>query len=962
MVIVVVVTAAAAQSWFAGGGAIANGDIVAPAGTAWLAHLFSPWTWSGSNLGGPGAGALALPWAIIDAGVHALGGSGALAQRVWLTGLFAGVGAGGVALLTELELGTMPAVTGGLIYAFSAYVVVDVGANDVFLATLGLVPALMAWVIAIARARRMRWWLVAMVPAAAMLGVVAENPPMVLACAAALLVSPILVAWLYGGALARIALRRTLLGIGVLVAASAYWAVPFAIQLYTTSLGQAGVATSWAWTEGRATLANAFWLNDSWSWAFPIYFPYEHWYQQFPLAFAKYLLPVAAFASLGVGGLRTVGRDASRLRLIAASSSLALALVFLSTGTRFPGSFIFNLLYSLPYGWLLQEPGRFLFGTGLAYAVLIAIGMESATASPSDTTGETGSRVPNMASAVRRFRLVPVIAIALLLLPGLPLMTGSVVPGARSPFPSEHVALPGYWGTMTTFVNKAAPPGNVLVLPEDDFYQMPYSWYYGSDGFIINMIARNVVDPAGQGYSAASGELLGAVGLLQRSLVAHNWRQVVAVAQILGTRDVLVRGDIESNFPSRDIANPATLASALAVDPDVQLVDRAGPLDLFAFRQAFGPLTRLATVNSRTPDLRLLSLLPSGSALVTSPPRPGIPALIQLSPIVNWTIRGTTLTTSVPLPAHRNYEVTSLTGLRASQFVPLSSAATVNAVQFREYASAHGTRMLASLPVGHNLIPDGAFASGKWGPVGNCDDVDQRNTKAPIAAHVEPNGGPNGSRYLALFAAADGACESTPVSWSSGPVLISLKVRFVSGAPPRLCLWEAPSSGHGRCASALTLPAASKWTTYTTEVDPPANVQKLKLFLYGDWPPTGAAQTVDDYADVQVHQLATPSDFAVMAEPVASRNPPFVTDSVSYSSHWDGPPASTHVLVDGMENGWIGSKPLDASRPHYVLVGIITVVDVATVVAVGAVVVLLVADAIRRRYRRIAREQRRARH
>ena len=59
---------------------------------------------------------------------------------------------------------------------------------------------------------------------------------------------------------------------------------------------------------------------------------------------------------------------------------------------------------------------------------------------------------------------------------------------------------------MASYLNSWAPPGNLLVLPEDDFYQMRYTWgYYGADGFITGLIARNVVDPVAQGYSPARG-------------------------------------------------------------------------------------------------------------------------------------------------------------------------------------------------------------------------------------------------------------------------------------------------------------------------------------------------------------------------------------------------------------------------------------------------------------------------
>ena len=92
---------------------------------------------------------------------------------------------------------------------------------------------------------------------------------------------------------------------------------------------------------------------------------------------------------------------------------------------------------------------------------------------------------------------------AAVLAPGFPLMTGAIAPVHRPVLPSTRVSVPAYWTAMASYLNGSAPPGNLLVLPEDDFYQMPYTWgYYGADGFIRDLIARNVVDPVAQGYTA----------------------------------------------------------------------------------------------------------------------------------------------------------------------------------------------------------------------------------------------------------------------------------------------------------------------------------------------------------------------------------------------------------------------------------------------------------------------------
>src|SRR6185437_5777807 len=106
----------------------------------------------------------------------------------------------------------------------------------------------------------------------------------------------------------------------------------------------------------------------------------------------------------------------------------------------------------------------------------------------------------------------------------------------RPVLPSSHVSVPVYWTAMASYLNRSAPPGNLLVLPEDDYYQMPYTWgYYGADTFIRDLITRHVVDAAGQGYAPAQHELMAAIHLVQRSVLAHDWPSVQRTLTAMGT-------------------------------------------------------------------------------------------------------------------------------------------------------------------------------------------------------------------------------------------------------------------------------------------------------------------------------------------------------------------------------------------------------------------------------------------
>lgn len=347
-----------------------------------------------------------------------------------------------------------------------------------------------------------------------------SNPPLVGVVLLLTISAAVLALWLDGRLAAQRAGKVLLLGLPLLVVVSAYWLVPSVVQLPHAASCQMSSTASWAWTEGRAALANGLWLNTTWGWTYPEYYPYAHLYTSFPLALVKYLLPAAAFASLVLNtSVVASGYIARRGRLIAAAAALALFLIVLGTGTNAPGAFVFDLLYHLPFGWLLQQPGRFLMAAGLAYGILVAGTIEAILQRytlPSVKTAAT----KHLQRLVLPTAVLGVTAL-LVLAPGFPLASGAIVPTHRPDLPSAHVRVPTYWTAMAGDLNGPAPPGNLLVLPPDDFYQMPYKWgYYGTDGFIANMTSRHVLDPVGQGYFPASSELLTTVQQVAASLLA----------------------------------------------------------------------------------------------------------------------------------------------------------------------------------------------------------------------------------------------------------------------------------------------------------------------------------------------------------------------------------------------------------------------------------------------------------
>ena len=666
----------------------------------------------------------------------------------------------------------------------------------------------------------------------------------------------------------------------------------------------------------------------------------------------KFLLPVAAFGFLALARSREQPGNgppgASGHRRLGHGAIPRPA----EHGHRLPGALVFDPLYRLPLGWLLREPGRFLMLGGLAYAVLLALATQAAC-ERLNAFMQRGEWRWN--SALRRQGLGLAAIGAAVLAPAFPLMTGAIAPDHRPLLPSVHVSVPAYWTAMASYLNSRAQPGNLRVLPEDDFYQMPYTWgYYGADGFITDLIARNVVDPVAQGYAPAPQELRGAVRLVRQGLLAHDWPSVRRTLAALGTPLALVRGDVNAAFPDRHITAPAALDKALWNDKDIRLVHRAGQLELFALRKRISPpgsVTSYATVNSATPDLRDLALFPPGTALISSPMHPAVPSVLQLPPVSRWRLAGDKLETFVAEPPGLQYRIKLLSATGAFQRPGASSArprrlGTPRAGSHRRptdrpslptrrprsrQAGRTGKRPAwlsarvrhrngqvveeLSYKLGGSLLSDGDFASGSWGLVGNCAAFPGTVATARLAARVLPGQGPLGLPALALSAHADSACAMRSLAWRSGPLFVSLWARNVSGAAPRMCLWQMPIK---MCAAMSPFPrssALSRWYHYQAIVTPDPGTRSLALFLYSDVYTPGA-RTTNDYSDVVVRRSPLLLQPAIVATPRRHERPApaLYTVDESFSPDWIGPPGDQHVEVDGLHNGWVGPHSREVPR------------------------------------------------
>jgi hypothetical protein len=884
----------ATQSWFHSGTAIARGDVIPPIGTAWIARLFSLFGFGGSNLGATQNNQVQLPFASVDWVTHWFGGSGALAQRIWLSLLVAAILMASGALARSLRLTPIAGVVVAVVYFFNPMTMSQIGFNDVFLTAMVLLPALVAAVISYGDGKTDLWKVcLAFVVAAPFVGYAYSNPPLVGMLALTLFATPLLVWVRFGRDAAERSVWGVLIGGALLVGASVYWLIPSLFTLGSVASGNLSTLSAWGFTEARSTLTNGLWLNTTWGWSYTEYFPFARDFGNFPLDLVFPLIPLIAFVGLS---LRTaaseLGHRVARLRGFLAVG--ALGVILLSTGTRPPGNILFDPLYRLPYGWLLREPGRFLTVAALGYAILAGLLVQHfykpepiALEPPSECSEKRGVR---LSPSARVAIAIVIVALA----SSFPLWTGAIVPGSSQGFPSQHVKVPNYWNSVADYLNVASSPrGSLLVLPADDFYQMPYTWYYGNDNFISNLLLRPVIDPSPQGYSYVSTELLSAIHLESTALLNHNWIEAGRVLNAIGTPVVLVRGDIVANFPFRTINSPAKLDTELANDPEMKSIHHDGPLTLYKLKSAYRQVPNdFATVASSTPDLNELTLISKRTLLVTSHPKLGHVALYPLPSVANWRFGSNSLSTSLALPSGWTYSVKSINS-HAHSGVRVST----------QGATSSGKRVLrVQLPLNQSVISDGNFSTGAWGAVGNCANTVPVKPTDVLSATTIRGVAPGGATALELSASVDSACATKSLTWQHGPVVLRLWERSLAGASPRICVLEQPGYG---CAALPSLPTGAGWHQYTAVIDPKSGTTNLTLFLYADAPNSGKS-SIEQYARISVQSVSTTPNLVVVATPTTvATSSRIVGFGTGFSSQWVGPSGAEHVLVDGLRNGWI---------------------------------------------------------
>jgi arabinofuranan 3-O-arabinosyltransferase len=884
------VSAIAAQSWFRFGRVIATGDnfpsaFIAPDNTLERARAIWGFTVTPTGAVDFFSTLEAIP-ALFAKVVEAVGGSPALAQRGFLTLLFAAIAPSMFLLLRTLlprPECVLGAAAGAFFYAFNPIVFFAVP-SMVLLLALSLIPLLAALVVR--GVRESSWPYPIMLAGASLpLSYVFLNPPtFVLVCATAA-AALVVAAWRerQWAAAGRLFVRT----LPLVAIVNLWWIVP-AIVFYgrRPTVTPAANVASWNWTHAHASIPNVLRLVPTWSWPQPEYFPYAVTLER-PGLVALAFLP----AGVTVGALLTT-RGAER-RLAAWVVGVLAGATVLAKGLHPPLSSLNRAIYHLPGMWLYREPAT---KFGMVVAGTLAAGIAVFVSSFPSRRG-------------RRSAAVAVLGAATIV--SYPLWLGQVVPDNRPQLGPEHIQIPAHWYELARYLGRDR--GRTLVLPADDYYQVPYRWgYYGDDSLPKTMIRSSVVIPpdpqppaAGFGYFEPDPGAARMTADLRRALSAGAIVDAARLARALGIRWVVVRGDVDAEFPGRRILDPAALSGELSGSPGFRRVRKFGALDLFEVRApheavwatrsavvlrsggapgaalaiapAFTtadtgtklrsprltelpahrqrPLLTLPTTENERESLAVVSRWPRGIAATLVAQRHSVSVVLPTLTAEGRELASLGVGTELPL-GHRT----------AKRFFGLDGRVVVSEADGRASIILAGGahRLITYARAEKNVIGDGSFESGTW-TLGNCNASGRPARATMIRAQRVPVG-VDGRFALRLSARRDTACASTPLRTIDPSSLyrISLAYRKGLGAPPRLCLWEQEP---GRCAPLVRLAAHETWTRSTDlfRLDPAT--RHASVYLYAD---ASSAPAAVLYDAVRVERFVPERSAAFTVRPAGS--------------------------------------------------------------------------------------------
>jgi arabinofuranan 3-O-arabinosyltransferase len=848
--------------WFRTGAYYARGDLAPFVRTSLSSEFGWQWTHQNTGAGGPNYELVRGVELVFIGIAHLLGGGDALGERLLFAAIFGFAASGVAALVARFVTRPWLVALAGVIGAFSPLTMVNLPNMLVPLA-IGCITwsgALAIDAAGIVRPARPR--LLAAISLA--LAYVALNPPLLVLAIGWLALLPFTAALLTGTGVGGI--RR---GAAFLVRTAVWavplalwWLVPYVFAIHSASnSGTINANTNvflWSWTHAHGSLDRVLALVAKWSWPDPKFGANGSIMARPQLLWLAFALPAGLLAA-------PIVVRAARRRVALYVLACALGLAFIAKGLNAPLRPANAWIYThVPGMFLLREPMSKV-GIFLMPAVLLGWAF-------------TVDALTRARSWMKRTAWI-----ALILAPvvfAVPMLTGAVVQH------SDRVRVPVAWQQVANVVDDSPLQGKALVLPLDDFYQVPTTWgFYGSDSLPVELMHRPTITRNPQRYIGDSDNFEQLVEAVQAALIGGEPDTVPGALRALGVSHLVVRKDIDyaSSIRTVQMARPEPLIAALGTVPGIRPVASTSVANVYEFTTQSQPVTALsgtiAAPGAQGEALAsLVAAAPDRTAVVTTD-RAEAPfvrgqawyvdvnekAAVAPAAAGDWTYRWhssvaplveverTARGLELRPPATVRVAGRALPG-RAPVVVTTGAPVTAATVG-DDLVDLTSGRSYARVAPGSIVQPYTNGATNKvngWSALGDCNRYDAQTPS--MHSSLTPSAG--GDTLIKLRTDRHSACVSADVGAVRGGDLVRIRLdqRAVSGAAPRSCLWQ---SALQNCAS-LSWSAVrhGDWYALSAIYRVPLGAGPIRMFLYADEPAPGTATTSEAwYRGVAVSTL-----------------------------------------------------------------------------------------------------------
>ena len=874
--------------FFRTGSFLASGDVSPMLTDGLRSELGWQWTHQNTGAGGPTYEIARAVEVLFSAIARVLGGTDALGQRLLFSATWGMVAAAGAALAMRFTRCRPLGLVAGIGIVFNPYMLIA-QPNLLPLIAIGVSAALLTLAVDAARGRPPRWILLALLTLPC--SYLSLNPPLLMVVAlmvpCAALLPPFITGTGWRGIKRATGLFLRASPFAILLAA--WWAVPAAIAINSadpTTIGAVTSVDAWSWTHARSSIPNVLTLFGHWSWPRREYYGIAVTLEDFPWRLLRWVFPIGVLVAP-----LTVSR--SRRRAAACMAVMVAIAIFIGKGIHEPFGNVNRALYRIVPGfWLFREPAA---KVGVVLVVFGTVGFVM--------TLDALLRRAAPFARIRPYRVQLVALLVMLPIIGVwPLWSGAMVRQAHDGRPGDRPKVPGDWHRLATAVNASELRGKALVLPINDYYQIPTTWgYYGADNLLTRLLTRPVIQSNPQLYIGDSDVFEALMHSVELSIVDNNGTGMESLLRTLGVSHIVVRKDIDFASPVRTLkmTRPETILAGLAHVKELHRTMSTSVGDVFEMTtnpgvavEALGAVIRTGELSGEDVGV-LRSALPPELTLSTGTKMLDLVAgraVVQGASSTKTTADHGTIGTwaiSKYSTAARSFAVSvaddrlSIEELVRWQVgdaalldpqkveVPMATAIIGAEINGRLVDKTSGPT-LTRLDAGTTARPWAAVdAQSELRPFSgvfdcnNYDDTDVRDLGFGLS-FVDGSLG----REIELRATRHAACVRAGLMavTPGSHFYLHLGARSISGTEPRFCLWAKGQQG---CQQLPSLkPDASGWSTLSTIWKVPDNVTEADLYVYAEQAPNGV-QTVVRYQDPVV-QLVRPLEPVALGPPATS--------------------------------------------------------------------------------------------